>query len=330
MADDQNNQFEIATVIEGRTKKDSSVEVVLENPAKEEDPYDYFKDNDVFIHGKNLFISGSASLFGNGTMIINNGDNIPDLILSGGGSKLDSKNISIDRTGKNVIFDDSAHLGNLVSTDVVNIKGNVILNRGTSQIAGKNVYIDGDVEFNNSAFIIAKKLFINGNVNFNNYTAKITADEIYINGTVTKFKPEVNHLNNVFKKFDPKLIPSHQVMKQLKTKDKDWFSKNNYVSARKLTDGIKIYTNDYKYTNWMGTTNNVIIVSEKDIVIDNMGGATLSGVLFAPNGKVEFSGEKFEGVIITKDGINLGQGNTPLTYKNITNYIKNPNDFPLH
>ena len=126
---------------------------------------------------------------------------------------------------------------------------------------------------------------------------------------------KVNHLNNVFKKFDPKLIPPHQVMKKLKTKDKDWFSKNNYVSARKLTDGIKIYTNDYNYTNWMGTTKNVIIVSEKDIVIGNMGGATLSGVLFAPNGKVEFSGEKFEGVIITKDGINLGQGNTPLTYR---------------
>ena len=190
LADDQNNQFEIATIIEGGTKKNSSVAVVIENPTKEEDPYDYFKDNEVFIHGKNLFISGSASLFGNGTIIINNGDNIPDLILSGGGSKLDSKNIYIDRTGKNVIFDDSAHLGNLVSTDVVNIKGNVILNRGTAQIAGQNVYIDGDVEFNNSAFIFAKKLFINGNVKFNNYTAKITADEIYINGTVTKFKPE--------------------------------------------------------------------------------------------------------------------------------------------
>jgi len=328
LTDNQNNQFEIQTTIETNRPSQSAVAIEIERPEKGQDLYDFLKDNYIFTYSQNLLISGSASMYGNGTIIITNGDS-SDLKFTGGGSKLLSKEIYLDRKGKNVILDDSAQLGSLENTDIVSIKGNVKLNHGTSQIAGKNIFIDGNVEFNNEAFIKAKRLFISGDVNFNYETAKITAEEIYINGAVKKFKPNLNHLSRIEKKFDIAIMPMHKTLNPMKSRNRDWYTKNNYVSGGKLLNGMKVYTTDYNYGSWMGDTKNVVIVSEKDIVISNMGGSSLSGVLIAPNGKVVFNGEKFEGIIITKNGITMGQGNTPVTFKNIEEYIPNKNEFPL-
>lgn len=58
-----------------------------------------------------------------------------------------------------------------------------------------------------------------------------------------------------------------------------------------LEDNVKILSNDFTFRKLQGEDqdydlNNVTIVSKGDIDLSNMGGISLSGILFAPNGKV--------------------------------------------
>ena len=55
----------------------------------------------------------------------------------------------------------------------------------------------------------------------------------------------------------------------------------------------------------------------------------MTGVLFAPNGKVTFNGASFEGLVIAKDGFYVTSGGTTVTFKSIENYISDAKDFPL-
>ena len=54
----------------------------------------------------------------------------------------------------------------------------------------------------------------------------------------------------------------------------------------------------------------------------------VTGVLFAPNGRVTFHGSYFEGVVIARDGFYVDYG-TDVEFRNIANYISDPENYPF-
>jgi hypothetical protein len=56
----------------------------------------------------------------------------------------------------------------------------------------------------------------------------------------------------------------------------------------------------------------------------------LTGVLFAPYGKVTFNGGFFTGTVIARDGFNVTSGGTIVTFKSIEDFFDdNPEDIPM-
>ncbi|MDO9324637.1 MAG: hypothetical protein Q7T80_06725, partial [Methanoregula sp.] len=75
--------------------------------------------------------------------------------------------------------------------------------------------------------------------------------------------------------------------------------------------------------------NVVIIARNGDITLTNYWGVPVTGVLFAPNGKVTFNGGSFEGVVIARDGFDVTSGGTLVTFRNLAYYFSSPDDYPL-
>jgi hypothetical protein len=72
-----------------------------------------------------------------------------------------------------------------------------------------------------------------------------------------------------------------------------------------------------------------VIVSKGDITLTEAGGRRLTGVLYAPYGKVTFKGKSFEGTVIAKDGFFVTSGGTNVTFKNIEEFFENNEDIPI-
>lgn len=296
-----------------------------------EDFYSFIQNKNVFVYGSTLSIFGSTSVNSNtsneGMLIVNN-VNHSDLVFSGNNS-ISMKNIFIDKGGNKLIFSNSTKLGKAEVTDVVYIKGDVLLDRGGAEINGNYIYIDGNVTFANTAKISGKEIYINGNVIFQNWSALLIADRIYINGVVT-FRHSGNIVGDL--KYVSEIpIPTHidvSIPPIPPLRPDNWYSEKGYNIGGALTNGVKIFANNYSFIP--GATNNfqdVIIVSKNDITLK--GNMHITGVLFAPNGKVYFDSGSFEGIVIARDGFFVTNGGSKITFKSITNFIQNTNDYPF-
>jgi hypothetical protein len=91
------------------------------------------------------------------------------------------------------------------------------------------------------------------------------------------------------------------------------------------------YTYSYSYSSGGSNpaTNVIIIARNGDITLTGYGGGGVTGVFFAPYGKVTFDGGYLEGVVIARDGFFVTSGGTDVTFKNLDVYISNPNDYPF-
>jgi hypothetical protein len=102
------------------------------------------------------------------------------------------------------------------------------------------------------------------------------------------------------------------------------------VSSGTLVSNLKIFTEgNYISSSWRPTAENVIIASKGNISITGLGGSGLTGILYAPYGKVTFSGAFFTGMVIARDGFDVTSGGTTVTFRGIENYISDPADYPF-
>lgn len=314
-------------------------------PPIEETFYEYLMNNNVFVYGSHFGVSGSTPVNsaedGTGTVVINN-LNKSNLVFSGD-NKIAVKNIYIDKKGNDVLFSSSTHLGDRVLTDIVHIQGNVLLNNGGANIftcdVSRNdcdngvVYIDGNVHFGSSAVIQASKVIITGNVTFANYWGQIIAPEIYIKGSLTTIQPQNivgNRIN--FNQLPADAIPKELPLKMPNFQENSWYPANGYEvrTSGNLTNGVKIFSNGSFSTGaWHPHTSNVIIISKGDITISNFGASRLTGILFAPQGRVTFRGASFRGVVIARDGFDTGQ-NPSVTFTNVSEFITDPEKVPFY
>lgn len=246
--------------------------------------------------------------------------------LNNGGARIYANTVYIDG---NVTFGSSA----IIDAKKVIIIGDVQLNNGGAKINTESLYVDGNVTFGDSAKIEADKVAITGDVTFHNWGASLKANEIYINGEVGTRQPD-----NIIGNYTHGLVPLNKddIPKALKLStptfhDDSWYAANGYEvrSSGKLSDGSKIYTHSNFTTNDSHeNTNNVIIVSKGDINISRFGSSHLTGILFAPQGKVTFNGGGFRGVVIARDGF-FTKGNPSITFTNVSEFINNPERAPF-
>ncbi|MDD5143462.1 PKD domain-containing protein [Methanoregula sp.] len=114
------------------------------------------------------------------------------------------------------------------------------------------------------------------------------------------------------------------------TKAQAWYDARGYVSGGTLTSNLKVFADSITSDSWRPSAYNVVIVARTgDITLTGLGGSTVSGVLFAPNGQVTFYGGAFEGVVIARDGFYVTSGGTTVRFKNMDEYISDSADYPF-
>jgi prepilin-type N-terminal cleavage/methylation domain-containing protein len=309
IANRNNQEFEVNTVIEYRR---GIANVTIELPENNKPSfYQFLKDKNVFVYGSELIFEGGQINGPNAAMVIRgnlHSDNINGGALS---------NVSYIYIDGNAYFNNgSAGFGSSLNKGVININGDLTLWSGTRNIYG-DVYVNGDFRLKDAR--IYGNVYVNGNVVLD-WTPSIFGN-VYYTGSLS-------HPNNYNQEILAKVIkqptfpgiemPNYNIPSP---KPQQWYSDNGYLSNGELVDNLKVFSDNYISNKWKPTTENVIIVSKGDINITRLGGSGLTGILFAPNGKVTFEGAFFEGVVIARDGFFVTSGGTRVTFKNIEEYV---------
>lgn len=323
---------------------------------------DFITNESVFVYGTKLDFNG-AIITGEGSTIIITGD-----LLSGdlnGGAKIYVSNIYINGS---VSLSGSQYIGSTTHPELIYITGDLVMD-GASRVYGDDIYVNGDVdldtniygdlytngslEFNNGN--IYGETHVNGDLDLDNGDVH---DDIYVDGDLTLHwganidSDAYIYYTGVIKPswYDPDIldkcirvtsVPAFSMPVFLdipipSPKADSWYSSNGYVSGvGDLMEGIRIFSqNDYStserwYYGLNNATNIVIVSKEGDIELNSFWNVPVKGVLFAPNGKVTFTGRNFEGLVIARDGFYVPSGSSQITFKNIEEYISDPEDYPF-
>jgi len=289
---------------------------------------DYVIDENVFVYG-NVLQFGGGNVNGHGSTIIITGGLITSHL--NGGASINVSNIYID--GSVTLDHGSAGLGSATSPGDIYINGDLTLWNGQRHIYG-NVYVDGDFSLKDAR--IHGNVYVNGNLTLDNtpeivgnarinYTGTLKTPEHYSSDYATNIVAKCIHQATVPGSTMPNLeIPS--------TKPASWYTTppQNYKLDGALTSNLKIFADSYSSTVWRETATNVVIIARNgDITITGMGSSGVTGVFFAPKGKVTFNGGFLEGVVIARDGFFVTSGGTTVTFKNVDQYISNSTDYPF-
>jgi len=118
------------------------------------------------------------------------------------------------------------------------------------------------------------------------------------------------------------------------TKPDDWYDRGNYTMewplSKALSNNEKIFVSEGSISTSGSATNVIIIARDGNITISsNEWSVPVTGVFFAPKGKVTFNGGFLKGVVIARDGFFVENGGTTVTFENIDQYISNPEDYPF-
>lgn len=284
---------------------------------------------DNFVLTQNVFVYGTQFVFSGGNV---NGPNATTVIKGNldtsdlnGGAHVSVTTLYID--GHVYLDGGSASLGSSSNPGTIYVNGDATFWGGTRDIYG-TVYVNGNFSLKDAH--IHGDVYVNGNVTLG-WTPTLDANShIYFTGSLstpgsypTSITDKCVHISS-FPSFS---MPNYSIPP---LKADSWYTSNGYVTGNPaLANNIKIISNDYSSTSWVSDRSNVIIASKGNITITGMGGSALSGVLFAPYGKVTFDGGSFTGVVIARDGFFVTSGGTTVTFQNISNYINDPNNYPF-
>ncbi|MDD4253969.1 MAG: PKD domain-containing protein [Methanofollis sp.] len=279
-------------------------------------------DNNVFVYGNVLSFSGNNVNGPGATVVITGGLDTGDINQ---GASIAVSNIYID--GDVTLDGGSTSLGSTTEPGNISINGDFTLRSGSRNIYG-DVYVDGDFFLKDAR--IHGNVYVDGDLTLD-WTPWIANDaRIYYTGTLSH--PPTMSPAILVKCIHQTTVPELDMPDQEipTTKPTDWYAARGYVSGGALTSNMKIYADRYSSTSWSDTVTNVIIIAQTgDITITGKGGSGVTGIFFAPNGKVTFEGASLEGVVIARDGFFVKSGGTTVTFKNIEEYISNPDDYPF-
>jgi PKD repeat protein len=283
---------------------------------------DYVIDENVFVYGNKLFLKGDTASGPGATVVITGDLTTSDL---NGGAAVDVTTIYI---GGNVNLDGgSAGLGSESKPGAIYVNGDLYLGKGSRDIYG-DVYVARNFYLKDAH--IYNKVYVNGDLTLD-WTPKLANEaRIYYTGKFT-YPPSMSK-EIIEKCIYQEKVPGFTMPDQTipPVKPTEWYDKRGYFPGGDLTSGIKIFSGSYSSTKSKNTAENVVIVaSQGDITITGLGGNGVTGVLFAPYGKVTFEGGFFEGVVIARDGFFVTSGGTKVTFVNFAKYFSSPDDYPF-
>ncbi|GAE27332.1 hypothetical protein JCM9140_3466 [Halalkalibacter wakoensis JCM 9140] len=189
------------------------------------------------------------------------------------------------------------------ATAVVNENFSSSNSANASYIETKDIYLFGNIEMKNFSFGnrlgTTSTVYIDGHIDIGSNSKihgnlKHTGDE---NVDITKVTGTIEQVE----------IIDFPKLEMADLQDPSWYIQRDYQTSGPITNGTKFYGDDIKINH---SVSDVIIVSTGDI--DLLGGASVAGVLFAPNGKVTVR-RSFTGVIIAETVEVLG--NAEVTFE---------------
>ncbi|MBR1368015.1 hypothetical protein RJ53_00310 [Methanocalculus chunghsingensis] len=289
----------------------------------DEESFVHFIINEnVFVYGNVLSFAGNSVTGPGSTVVITGGLDTADTNL---GASIDVSTIYID--GDVMLSDGSAGLGSQSHPGNIYVNGNLDLWTGSRNIYG-DVYVAGDFRLKDAR--IHGNIYVDGSLELG-WTPLLADDaRIYYTGTITH--PANYNANILAKCIHQPTVPGFDMPDQdiPPTKSAGWYTARGYITSGALTSNMKVFADSYSSTSWQPTATNVIIIARTgDITITGMGGSGVTGVFFAPNGRVTFNGAFLEGVVIARDGFYVTSGGTQVTFKNLDQYIGDPNDYPF-
>ncbi len=283
----------------------------------------YVTNESVFVYGSKLYFQGKQ-VIGPGSTIILTGTSLTTGDFNGGAT-VSVTNIYID--GDVSIDSGSASWGSSTQPGGIYVNGDLTFMSGSRDVWG-NVYVAGN--FNAKDPNIHGNVYVDGDVTLGWTPTLDTGSRIYYTGTLTVPSGYPSSITSKCIKQDT--VPGF-VIPELPippAKSKDWYDARGYVPGGPLANNLKIYADSYSSSTWVTDATNVIIVAANgDISLTNLGGSGVTGVLFAPKGKVTFSGAYFTGVVIARDGFYVTSGGTTVRFKNLDEYVSDPSDYPF-
>lgn len=282
---------------------------------------DFIVDENVFIYGNTLEFAGNTINGPGATAVILGGLRTDDL---NGGASIAVSNLYI---GGDVNLDDgSASLGSAQNPGSIYVDGNLRLWSGGRNIYG-TVYVNGNFDLKDA--VIHGNVYVNGNLTLG-WTPTIADDaRIYYTGTLTA---PYNDSSILAKCIPQATVPGFEMpdWEIPPTKPQTWYTERGYIQGGTLTSNMKVFAPAYSSTSGQPTATNVIIVAyDGDITITGLGGSGVTGVFIAPKGRVTFNGASLEGVVIARDGFFVTSGGTTVTFRNLSDLITDPADYPL-
>lgn len=289
-------------------------------------PAEYISEESVFVYGTKLFFAGDYVIGVNSTIIITGDLNTAD---TNRGAKLFVSKIFIN--GSTIMSGGSAALGNPDFPDKIVINGDLELWVGSRNIYG-DVYVNGNFRLKDAR--IHHNVYVNGDLTLGNTPWLADDARIYYTGTITY--PTGFPADILAKCIHQATVPTENIpnLGMPALKNSTWYDNNGYVSSGSLTDNLKIYAPSYvgNFSYWPDPPpyEDVIIIAESgDITIPSLGAEKITGVLFAPFGKVTVQGARFEGVVIARDGFYMTQGGSIVVFTNLADFFDNEEDWPF-
>jgi PKD repeat protein len=283
----------------------------------------YITNESVFVYGSKLYFQGNQ-VIGPGATVVLTGTSITTGDFNGG-ALVAVSNIYVD--GDANLDGGSASWGSSTSPGVICVNGDLELMTGGRDIYG-NVYVNGN--FNAKDTKIHGNVYVNGDVTLGWTPTLDTNSYIYYTGTLTV--PSNYYTSITSKCIKNSTVPGFTMpsLPMPSVKSDTWYTAHGYTSGGTLASNAKIVADSYSSTGWVPTATSVTIVARNgDITLTGLGGSGVTGVLFAPKGKVQFEGAYFQGVVIARDGFYVTSGGTTVTFKNLKDYYASSDDYPF-
>jgi len=314
---------------------------------------DFVVNESVFVYGNVLQFNGNSVTGPGATVVIKGGLKTNDL---NGGAFINVSNIYFD--GDVTLDGGSASLGSETEPGAIYINGDLNLMGGGRDIYG-DVYVSGnlylkDARIHGNMYVQGKAdliggeiygdlhlggdlylkgahthgdVYVDGNVELD-WTPIVDGNIEYTGGLTKPYWYNQSILDKCTQEPYVSEVPSFEMLDLAipSTKSEDWYTEKGYVSNGTWGDNMKIFSQGTISVS--GSANNVIVIASEGNITITGGGNKVTGIFFAPNGKVTFNGKSLEGVVIARDGFSTGWG-TQVTFKNIEEYIANPEDYPF-
>lgn len=279
-------------------------------------------DENVFIYGNILRFDGSTINGPQATVVINGGLYTSDI---NGGASIAATTIYFDG---NVNLDGgSASLGSDSNPGNIYVNGDLRLWNGKRDIYG-DVYVAGNFDLKDAW--VHDTVYVDGDLTLGNTPTLDSNARIYYTGEI--YYPQGFPQNILSKCIRQASVPGFDMPDEglPPVRPDDWYAARGYVSGGPLASNLKIFADSYSSTTWKESAYNVIIIARNgDITLTGLGSSGVTGVLFAPNGRVTFNGGFFTGVILTRDGFFVTSGGTDVTFRNFEEFFSSPADYPF-